>query len=138
MNLTSATSFGNIGSDPVPLTVYAARASLTQTPSRYAIKPDGSMPVTYTITYANESSVPLSGATLIADMEQADLTRDVTELRTLEAARQRFDRGEYGVCTDCGGDIAFERLRAFPQAVRCVDCQRRYEKTFDPTPRPSL
>ncbi|HZH74522.1 MAG TPA: hypothetical protein VEY88_00730, partial [Archangium sp.] len=56
------TSFGNVSSEPVPLTVYAARASLTQTPSRYSVKP--ATPVTYTLTYANESSVTLTNATL--------------------------------------------------------------------------
>jgi uncharacterized repeat protein (TIGR01451 family) len=61
---SAATSFGGVSSEPVPLTVYAARASLTQTPSRYQVKPDGSTPVTYTLTYANESSVTLSNATL--------------------------------------------------------------------------
>jgi uncharacterized repeat protein (TIGR01451 family) len=61
---SAATNAGTIGSAPVPLTVNAARASLTQTPSRYSVKPDGSTPVTYTITYANESSVPLSEAVI--------------------------------------------------------------------------
>jgi uncharacterized repeat protein (TIGR01451 family)/uncharacterized protein (TIGR03382 family) len=61
---SAATSFGGVSSEPVPLTVYAARASHTQTPSRYQVKPDGTTPVTYTLTYANESSVSLSNATL--------------------------------------------------------------------------
>ena len=61
---SAATSFGDVASEPVPLTVYAARASLSQTPSRYSVKPDGSTPVTYTLAYANESSVTLSNATL--------------------------------------------------------------------------
>ncbi|HEX8821709.1 MAG TPA: hypothetical protein VF794_17425, partial [Archangium sp.] len=60
----ATTSFGNVASEPVALTIYAARASLTQTPSRYSVKPDGSTSVTYTLTYANESSVTLSNATL--------------------------------------------------------------------------
>ena len=58
------TNAGNISSLPVPLTVSLARASLTQTPSRYSVKPDGATQVTYTLTYANESSVTLSNATL--------------------------------------------------------------------------
>src|SRR3954471_10593607 len=79
-----------------------------------------------------------SVATLIADLEQADITRDLDEFRTLEAARERMKAGEYGVCMDCGGDIAFERLKAFPGALRCVQCQERHEKTYGGEPKPSL
>jgi RNA polymerase-binding transcription factor DksA len=79
-----------------------------------------------------------SVATLIADLEQADLTRDIDEFRALEAARERINGGEYGVCKDCGSDIAFERLKAFPAAIRCIQCQERHEKTFGGEPKPSL
>jgi RNA polymerase-binding transcription factor DksA len=62
--------------------------------------------------------------------DEADLTRDVDELRDVEAARRRMDDGTYGICTDCGVDIGFERLHAEPEAARCIDCQRRHEKTY--------
>ena len=62
--------------------------------------------------------------------EEADLTRDVGELRDVEAARRRLDDGSYGICTDCGADIGFERLHAEPEAARCIECQRRHEKTY--------
>lgn len=79
-----------------------------------------------------------SVATLIADLEQADITRDLEEFRALEAARERLRTGGYGVCADCGGDIGFARLKATPHALRCVRCQSRHEKTFGGEPRPSL
>ena len=79
-----------------------------------------------------------SVATLFADLEQADLTRDLDEFRALEAARERIKGGEYGVCSDCGSDIAYERLKAFPAAMRCIQCQERHEKTFGGEPKPSL
>lgn len=71
-----------------------------------------------------------SVASLIADLDQADMSRDLDELRSLDAARERIKVGHYGVCAACGGDIGFERLRATPGAVRCVECQRVHEKTF--------
>ena len=71
-----------------------------------------------------------SVATLIADLGHADMERDLSELRALEAARARLADGSYGVCAECGGDIGVERLRANPAAVRCVHCQRVHEKTF--------
>jgi RNA polymerase-binding transcription factor DksA len=79
-----------------------------------------------------------SVATLIADLEQADMTRDLDELRALEAARERIKDGGYGECIDCGNDIVYERLKAFPAALRCVRCQERHEKTYGGTPKPSL
>jgi len=79
-----------------------------------------------------------SVAALFADLEQADLSRDVGEFRALETARERISQGEYGICADCGSDIGFERLKAFPAALRCVQCQERHEKTYGGEPKPSL
>jgi DnaK suppressor protein len=79
-----------------------------------------------------------SVATLIADLEQADLTRDLDEFRALDAARGRLTNGRYGICADCGSDIAFERLKASPGAMRCIECQTRHEKTYGGEPKPSL
>ena len=79
-----------------------------------------------------------SVATLIADLEQADLTRDLDEFRGLEAARGRIKAGGYGVCIDCGSDVGYQRLKAFPSALRCIQCQERHEKTFGGEPKPSL
>ena len=79
-----------------------------------------------------------SVATLIADLEQADMTRDLDEYRALEAARARVKSGEYGICIDCGNDIGYDRLKAFPSALRCIQCQERHEKTFGGNPKPSL
>lgn len=71
-----------------------------------------------------------SVASLIADLGQAELTRDLTELREVESARRHLVDGSYGICADCGADIGLERLRANPAAVRCVACQTRHEKTY--------
>ena len=82
-----------------------------------------------------------SVATLIGDLNHADMGRDVCELRGLEAARGRLREGTYGTCEECGGEIGYERLRANPAATRCIDCQTIYEKTHaEPgsTPRSSL
>jgi DnaK suppressor protein len=79
-----------------------------------------------------------SVATLIGDLNRADLDRDVTELRSLDAARNRMAEGSYGSCLDCGGDIGIERLRVAPAAVRCVDCQRVHEKTYGGVNPPTL
>ena len=79
-----------------------------------------------------------SVATLIADLEHAEVTRDLTEFRSLESARERLQDGQYGICSDCGGDIGFARLKATPSAMRCIQCQERHEKTYGGEPKPSL
>lgn len=71
-----------------------------------------------------------SVADLLADLDNAELSRDLAELRDLEAARARLADGRYGSCADCEADIGFERLSAQPAASRCIDCQRVHEKTF--------
>lgn len=47
------------------------------------------------------------------------------ELQDVEEALARIETGTYGVCVDCGGPIAAERLEARPQAARDVECLRR-------------
>ena len=71
-----------------------------------------------------------SVAALLADLDQAELSRDVAELREVEAARKRLADGAYGICADCGAEIGFERLQAEPAAARCVECQAHHEKTY--------
>lgn len=75
---------------------------------------------------------------LIQDLDQADTSRDLSELRTLDAARARIDEGSYGTCVECGQDIGFERLRASPGAVRCIRCQTQFEKTHAGQTRTTL
>jgi RNA polymerase-binding protein DksA len=70
-----------------------------------------------------------SVADLLADLDQAEVARDVREIREIDAARARLADGSYGICADCGAEIEFERLRAHPIALRCFDCQRVHEKT---------
>ena len=70
-----------------------------------------------------------SVADLIADLSQAEISRDVGELRAIEAAAGRMKEGSYGECVQCSRDIDYARLRANPAAIRCIECQRHFEKT---------
>jgi RNA polymerase-binding transcription factor DksA len=65
-------------------------------------------------------------STLAAD--DAVVNQDVQDARDIRAARERLSAGTYGVCTDCGEAIAYERLLAYPTAKRCIPCQRVYEQ----------
>lgn len=50
-----------------------------------------------------------------------------SQLAVIDDALQQLRDGRYGICQDCGRSIPQERLEALPQAVRCVECQRREE-----------
>ena len=79
-----------------------------------------------------------SVADALADISAARVDRQINEMRAIEAARKQIKMGEYGVCGDCGESIRFERLLAYPTAVRCVDCQQQNEKTHASENTPSI
>lgn len=75
-----------------------------------------------------------SVANLLRDVAEAEIIRDVGEVRDIVAAEARLADGTYGVCIDCGKDIRYARLDAYPSAKRCIDCQQHREKTRAPSP----
>jgi DnaK suppressor protein len=46
----------------------------------------------------------------------------------IESAIEALEAGDYGVCEDCGEDIAPRRLEAAPWARRCVPCEEQRER----------
>ncbi|WP_340541064.1 TraR/DksA family transcriptional regulator [Nocardioides sp. GXZ039] len=46
-------------------------------------------------------------------------------LSEIDAAEARLAEGRYGVCDDCGGEIAEGRLDARPVARTCIECAGR-------------
>jgi RNA polymerase-binding transcription factor DksA len=67
-------------------------------------------------------------ADIAASADYAIVRQDIEDVRDIVAARKRIAAGTYGICTDCGGDIGYERLRAYPTAKRCIECQREHER----------
>lgn len=63
-----------------------------------------------------------------AGVDDAEFTRDLTELAQIEAALQRLDTGRFGLCEDCAEPIAAQRLNVQPWASRCMACQTSFEK----------
>lgn len=49
-------------------------------------------------------------------------------LRQIELALERIERGDYGVCGECGELISEKRLEAVPAAELCIACKDKKEK----------
>lgn len=79
-----------------------------------------------------------SNAALQADSEHAELFRHASALSDVDAALGRIRDGSFGACADCGREISIERLRAYPTAKRCLECQTRFEKQHTGNIGPSL
>jgi DnaK suppressor protein len=61
------------------------------------------------------------------DLELALDEHDSAELRRIDAALHRVEAGTFGQCLACGTTIPEARLRATPDAERCIDCQTALE-----------
>lgn len=80
-------------------------------------------------------------ASVIDVAEDMTLERSVSEaleLAEVQRALERMDRGEYGICIDCGEEIPVERLKVLPTATRDVACQERYEALNESNNPPTL
>jgi len=79
-----------------------------------------------------------SVADLLGDVNVTVMGHLISELRETEAALQRISTGSYGLCEDCGKDIPYSRLQAYPTARRCIADQERHEKFYAEKNKPSI
>ena len=69
------------------------------------------------------ASAELQESTILALAEMR-----AKEVEQIDAAIERIENGEYGICIDCGDWITPARLEALPYALRCKECQEKAEK----------
>lgn len=79
-----------------------------------------------------------SVADLLVDLNLSTIEKHVLQLREVEDALARIREGEYGTCVECGAPIGEARLKAYPTALRCVQCQDMWEKTHATGNTPAL
>lgn len=79
-----------------------------------------------------------SVAMLLTDLNNTMAHRHVEEIRAIDRALDTIHGDEFGYCADCGGDIGYGRLKAFPTATRCTACQTKREHTFAHEGTPTL
>ena len=68
-----------------------------------------------------------SEADIQDDIEFALLQMKAETLNKIGEALSRLEEGSYGNCFECAEEIAEQRLRALPFAVRCKDCEEARE-----------
>jgi RNA polymerase-binding transcription factor DksA len=74
------------------------------------------------------------GSTVGFERAQIQALLDAARIRLaeLDAARERLERGGYGICVGCGAPIARARLEAEPAARTCVACAALPPRTRRP------
>ena len=49
-------------------------------------------------------------------------------LKKIDEALDRMNASIYGICTRCGGDIPYKRLKARPVTTLCIECKTTEEQ----------
>ncbi|HOL10280.1 MAG TPA: TraR/DksA C4-type zinc finger protein [Bacillota bacterium] len=57
-------------------------------------------------------------------------------LNRINDALNRINQGQYGICEECGAEIAIERLNAIPYTTMCIHCQQVNESHRQTRGRP--
>ncbi|ODS24952.1 hypothetical protein AB835_01445 [Candidatus Endobugula sertula] len=63
--------------------------------------------------------------------EDIDIKREgyyLDKITEINNVLEKISKKTYGICIDCGKNIGFARLNAYPVAQRCIDCKSVFEK----------
>jgi len=73
----------------------------------------------------------------IGDMSSAAYSRDVLfnvsetqrkHIQDIDVALEQIDKGEYGICMECGEEISPRRMEVRPFSRYCIECKTDIEK----------
>jgi DnaK suppressor protein len=87
------------------------------------VRTESAAGITHGVLDAGESSE----ADIQDDIEFALIQMKAETLNKIDEALARLEEGSYGYCFECGEEIAQQRLRALPFAVRCKECEEARE-----------
>ncbi len=74
----------------------------------------------------------------IGDMSSVTYSRDVLfnlsatqkqRISDIDAALERIDKGEYGICMECEEEISPRRMEVRPFSRYCIECKTDIEKS---------
>lgn len=54
--------------------------------------------------------------------------RERVLLKKIEIALEKMEKGEFGICEECGEEIGMKRLEARPVTELCIQCKEEQEK----------
>ncbi|HWF57669.1 MAG TPA: TraR/DksA C4-type zinc finger protein [Candidatus Dormibacteraeota bacterium] len=80
------------------------------------------------LSSADQHPAEQATETLERELDLGVLQSVEAELREVEAALERLEKGTYGICEVCGKPIADGRLEAMPAARYCVEDQGKLAK----------
>lgn len=67
----------------------------------------------------------MSESSMSIVLRKRDRERKLIE--KIRSALKKIQDGSYGECDDCMDEISSERLRARPEATRCINCKEEQE-----------
>jgi RNA polymerase-binding protein DksA len=67
-------------------------------------------------------------AEMISHNEEHFADHETAILHDIDVALGRLESGGYGICVECGREIAEQRLLATPTVQTCIECQEMLEK----------
>jgi DnaK suppressor protein len=81
---------------------------------------------------SDSNAMPIHMAELGSDNFEQEFTLGLMEaeedtLELIEAALERVDRGSFGRCVECDGQISKARLNAIPYTPVCIKCAEQRE-----------
>jgi RNA polymerase-binding protein DksA len=77
-------------------------------------------------------------AEMISHNEEHLADHETALLHEIDTALGRIASGGYGICVECGREIAQARLMATPTVQTCIDCQELLEKEQRRGPGPAI
>lgn len=72
--------------------------------------------------------IDTASGNLLLSIDKELSARDVNKLRRINIALKKIEKNIYGICEDCGEEIAEKRLEFSPYIAYCVDCVEEQER----------
>ena len=86
----------------------------------------------------DEDAQPLAEMNQVIASSRNRARTDVLQRVLAALARLEQDPDSFGLCTDCGDQIAARRLTLMPYVELCVECQQAHDRPSGPSGRRNL
>jgi DnaK suppressor protein len=54
--------------------------------------------------------------------------RESKLINKIKGSIEKIEKGEFGLCEECNGEIGYERLKARPVTALCIECKTKQEE----------